>query len=187
MMWLKVALFLLVQLSWAAADESCAASGEPLNSAFVFVKPHANTEATRKMVVDKLKKAGLTILSESEINGVEIDEKALIDQHYFSIASKATILSADKIPVPNEKFEAFFGESYTKVLKDKRAFNAIDACKKFGCTPIELNDAWREAEKADKVVKLGGGFYCGMYRYTAAEIICNMLLSNNAIRTSFCA
>lgn len=162
-MWAKlVSLLLLSQLSWAVADESCSASGAPLNSAFVFVKPHANTPATRAMVVDKLNNAGVTILSETEINGVEIDKKSLIDQHYFSIASKATILPADKIPVPNEKFESFFGESYANVLKDKRAFNALEACKQFGCTPMELNDAWREAEKAGKVVKLGGGFYCGM-------------------------
>lgn len=160
-MWAKIVLLLLTHLSWSAADESCAASGGPLNSAFVFVKPHANTPATREMVVDKLSKAGLTILSETEINGIEIDEKSLIDQHYFSIASKATILPAEKIPVPNGKFEAFFGESYTSVLKDKRAFNAIEACTQFGCTPIELDEAWKEAEKAGKVVKLGGGFYCG--------------------------
>mmetsp|Transcript_35942 Transcript_35942/g.86872 ORF Transcript_35942/g.86872 Transcript_35942/m.86872 type:complete len:334 (+) Transcript_35942:31-1032(+) len=161
-MWSTLVFLLVAQLSWAAAEESCAASGAPLNSAFVFVKPHANTPATREMVVDKLNKAGLTILSQSEINGVEIDEKSLIDQHYFSIASKATILPADKIPVPNEKFEAFFGESYASVLKDKRASNALEACKRFECSPIELNDAWREAEKAGKVVKLGGGFYCGL-------------------------
>ena len=70
----------------------CAPSSLP-NSAFVFVKPHANTPATQALVRDKLKGAGFTILSEKEIAGSVIDEKKLIDQHYYAIASKATILT----------------------------------------------------------------------------------------------
>lgn len=62
------------------------------------MKPHANTKATQDMVREKLKAAGIEILSETDISGKTIDEKKLIDQHYYAIASKATILSADKIP-----------------------------------------------------------------------------------------
>ena len=128
------------------------------NSAFVFVKPHANTEATQKMVREKLLAKGIEILSESDIDGNTIDEKKLIDQHYYAIASKATILAADKIPVPEDKFEESFGEKWCDVLKEGRAANAMQACEKFGCTADELNEAWQGA----KVVKFGGGFYCGL-------------------------
>ena len=128
------------------------------NSAFVFVKPHANTEATQKMVREKLLEKGIEILSEADIDGNTIDEKKLIDQHYYAIASKATILPADKIPVPEEKFEETFGEKWGDVLKEGRAANALDACKKFGCNAEELDAAWQKA----KVVKFGGGFYCGL-------------------------
>lgn len=129
-----------------------------LNSAFVFVKPHANTEATQQMVREKLIAAGITILSESEVDGATIDEKKLIDQHYYAIASKATILPAKDIPVPADKFQESFGESWETVLSEDRAANAMDACKIFGCTPAELNDAWQKIE----AVKFGGGFYCGL-------------------------
>lgn len=37
----------------------------------------------------------------------------------------------------------------------------MEACEKFGCTPMELNDAWRQAEEKSQVQKFGGGFYCG--------------------------
>jgi hypothetical protein len=127
------------------------------NSAFVFVKPHANTPATRDLVVDKLTKAGIQILEERDIDGVEIDKSGLIDQHYYSIASKATILPAEDIPVPVDKFEETFGESWATVLKEKRACNAMEACQRFDCSPAELNDAWQTIE----TVKFGGGFYCG--------------------------
>jgi hypothetical protein len=126
------------------------------NSAFVFVKPQANTPATRDLVVDKLTSAGIQILGEHDINGQQIDKRGLIDQHYYSIASKATILPVDKIPVPADKFEKAFGESWSTVLEEKRACNAMEACKRFGCTPAELNDAWQKLEPE----KFGGGFYC---------------------------
>ena len=131
---------------------------EVSNSAFVFVKPHANTKKTQDLVRQKLVDAGITILSESDISGSTIDEKKLIDQHYYAIASKATILSADKIPVPTDKFEDAFGEKWETVLAENRAANAMDACKIFGVDATGLDKAWGSA----KVTKFGGGFYCGL-------------------------
>lgn len=58
---------------------------------------------------------GLTILAEDEIKGTDIDSKKLIDNHYYAIASKATILKPDALPVPADKFEDFFGESWATV------------------------------------------------------------------------
>jgi hypothetical protein len=139
----------------ALSTDSCDA--KLLNSAFVFVKPHANTPATQALVKEKLMDAGITILSETDIDGTTIDEKKLIDQHYYAIASKATILPASKIPVPEDKFKKAFGESWETVLRGNRACNALEACKRFGCTPEELNDAW---QKSTHVEKFGGGFYC---------------------------
>ena len=57
------------------------------NSAFVFVKPHANTPLVQKLVREKLIAAGCTILSEADIDGKIIDEQRLIDQHYYAIGT----------------------------------------------------------------------------------------------------
>eukprot|EP00567_Pseudictyota_dubia_P011414 CAMPEP_0197443598 /NCGR_PEP_ID=MMETSP1175-20131217/9300_1 /TAXON_ID=1003142 /ORGANISM="Triceratium dubium, Strain CCMP147" /LENGTH=349 /DNA_ID=CAMNT_0042974255 /DNA_START=98 /DNA_END=1147 /DNA_ORIENTATION=+ len=161
---LTSAAALFYQRPTEAAGTTCDADGATmtdslLNSAFVFVKPHANTKATQDMVREKLTGAGISIKSEHDIAGTTIDEKKLIDQHYYAIASKATILSAKDIPVPADKFEAEFGEKWEDVLKDGRACNAMEACEKFGCDSDGLNAAWK---KATKVVKFGGGFYCGL-------------------------
>lgn len=67
----------------AKSDKTCDA---PLtNSAFVFVKPHANTASVQDLVRNTLKSKGVTILSEAGISGETIDEKKLIDQHYYAI------------------------------------------------------------------------------------------------------
>jgi len=57
----------------------------------------------------------------------------------------------------------FFGESWDKVVAEKRASNAMDACNNyFDSDSNAIAEAWREAEKLNKVVKFGGGFYCGL-------------------------
>ena len=118
------------------------------------------------MVREKLIEAGITILSESDVDGKTIDEKKLIDQHYYAIASKATILPAKDIPVPTDKFQSSFGESWETVLAEDRAVNALDACARFGCDASELNDAWQNTQ----AVKFGGGFYCGLVSFKGKEL-----------------
>jgi hypothetical protein len=63
--------------SSSTAEKSCAAaaSSSLSNSAFVFIKPHANTLATQTLVREKLVASGISILSELEIDGKTIDEK----------------------------------------------------------------------------------------------------------------
>ena len=60
-----------------------------VNEAFVFIKPHANNKAVQDLVRSKFGEKGIEIVSEGEINGATIDSNGFIDQHYYSIASKA--------------------------------------------------------------------------------------------------
>merc|ERR1719253_1368259 len=134
----------------------------PKNSAFVFVKPHAVTEKTTDMVRKGLKAKGLRITSEGVLTSEVIDEKKLIDQHYYAIASKATILKPHELNVPKDKFKSSFGLEWDDALAKGIVLNAMDACKEFDCTADELNEAWAACKKAKQLVKFGGGFYCGL-------------------------
>jgi hypothetical protein len=154
----SIILSTMASATSSSSSGSSSSCGTLKNSAFVFVKPHANTDATQSMVREKLLASGIDILSESDINGKTIDEKKLIDQHYYAIASKATILDPKDIVVPEDKFQEAFGETWATALAEGRAANAMQACAKFGCTAEELDAAWQSA----KVVKFGGGFYCGL-------------------------
>lgn len=47
----------------------------------------------------ELEQAGLKITSSGSISAEEIDQGQLIDNHYYAIASKATLLTPDKLNV----------------------------------------------------------------------------------------
>jgi len=130
------------------------------NSAFVFVKPAAVTDKMKELVKETLEKKGLKVLKEGSIDAATIDKKQLVDKHYYAIASKATLLTPDKLNIPTDKFKAQFGLEWADVLKDGKALNAKDACDKFKVDADELDKMWAGAKKAKTLVKFGGGFYC---------------------------
>jgi nucleoside diphosphate kinase len=139
-----------------------------MNAAFVFIKPHANNEKAQQVVKDSLIARGLTIVKEGEFTGEQIDEQMLIDQHYYAIASKATLLKPADIPVPADKFEATFGLSWAQAQADGKVFNAIEACKVLGVDAEGLDALWNTCKK----VKFGGGFYCGEVNHEGKTIYC---------------
>jgi len=102
----------------------------------------------------------IKVVKEGSIAAADIDKKQLIDKHYYAIASKATLLTPDKLTVPADKFKEQFGLEWADVLKDGLALNAKDACEKMGIDADAINDMWGEAKKKKTLVKLGGGFYC---------------------------
>jgi hypothetical protein len=138
--------------------QSDCAAAETKNSAFVFIKPHANTTKTQNLVSSTFKEKGINVVREGELTGKQIDDGRLIDQHYYAIASKATLMKPAQLPVPAKKFEDAFGLSWEKALADGVVYNALDACQFLGISADELDRAWAPAKK----VKFGGGFYCGL-------------------------
>ena len=138
-----------------------------------FAKPHANRHFAIEAIKKKFADCEIGILKEGEITGEEIDEKQYIDQHYYAIASKATILKPAALNIPTDKFKAQFGEEWSDVLAKGRALNALDTKAKLGISADELDAKWGAAKKAGKLIKFGGGFYCGylqdydMYTFNA--------------------
>ena len=126
--------------------------GNLKNTAFVFVKPHAVTEDVKSLVKTTLEGKGLKVLTEGEIKSEEIDEKKLIDQHYYAIASKATILKPEQLNVPADKFKEQFGLEWEEALKNGNVYNAMDGCAKLDITPDELDTQWGICKKAKKLV-----------------------------------
>ena len=60
--------------------------------------------------------------------GDVIDSKKLIDQHYYAIASKATILKPRELNVPKDKFKNFFGLEWEEA-SNHGGMETISLCK----------------------------------------------------------
>ena len=131
------------------------------NKAFLFIKPHAVTDKTKALVKEQLQKKGFDIKDEGEIKSEDFDSKQLIDNHYYAIASKATLLKPSELNIPEDKFETKFGLSWADALAGGRVFNALDACADLDIDAVEMDKQWGIHKKADKLIKFGGGFYCG--------------------------
>eukprot|EP00929_Paragymnodinium_shiwhaense_P037244 TRINITY_DN1987_c0_g2_i1.p1 TRINITY_DN1987_c0_g2~~TRINITY_DN1987_c0_g2_i1.p1 ORF type:complete len:2122 (-),score=771.88 TRINITY_DN1987_c0_g2_i1:341-6706(-) len=136
------------------------------NKAFVFVKPHAmvGDGAVEKLVRQKFADAKISILNEGVLDAKVIDEKKLIDKHYGAIASKASLLKPAETN-PSSKAKEQFGEKFSLpwdvALQKNMVFNAVDACKKLGINGDEMEKLWSVAKDNGKLLKFGGGFYCG--------------------------
>ena len=86
--------------SSAGGRGDSATAGAPGNSAFVFTKPHADTPAVRALVAQQLLAAGCAIRDSGSIDGTTIAALGYIDRHYYSIASKATLLRPAQVRTP---------------------------------------------------------------------------------------
>jgi nucleoside diphosphate kinase len=153
----------------AKASALAGASGTltpyPKNQAFVFVKPHAVTDAAVAAVKEGFAAKGITIVEEGVLTGPVIDEKKLIDNHYYAIANKASLTLPKDLNPPEAKQEDFlklFGISWADALAQDKVFNALDACKKAGLTGDQMDKTWAKTKKAGQLVKFGGGFYAGL-------------------------
>jgi len=132
-----------------------------MQQAFVFAKPHANKGDVIDLIKKTFDEKGISVLKEGSMTGPEIDQGKFIDEHYYAIASKATMKEPSELNIPKDKFHDKFGEKWDDVLSAGRALNAMDAKKKLNVSADELDAIWGAAKKADRLIKFGGGFYCG--------------------------
>jgi len=134
------------------------------NKAFVFVKPHAVTAKTLALVAKLFASSAIRVCDEGEIAAETIDSDELVDRHYYAIASKATLVEAEMLNVPREKFKKFYGVEWEDVARGGRAMNAKKACEVWKLSATALDAAWQQAKQDGKMCKLGGGFYCAKIR-----------------------
>jgi len=138
------------------------------NSAFVFIKPHAVTEAVKELVKSAFKTIDIKVLKEGELTSEVIEKEKLIDNHYYAIANKASLTKPKDLNPPEDKTKIFaemFGLTWEEALAAGVVYNAVDGCNKAGFSGDEMNTAWAASKKNKLLVKFGGGFYCGKISY----------------------
>ena len=82
----------------AASSRSMACEANPRSS-------DAATERVETLAKAELEAHGITTLERGSIEAEKIDQHKLIDQHFYAIASKATILKPEQLNVPDVKLQ----------------------------------------------------------------------------------
>lgn len=139
-------------------------AGPPMNSAFVFIKPHAVTGAVKKLIEQKLALNNISVLRSGEIKAEQIDKESLIDNHYGAIAARAMKQTPPELTVQEsaqEEFRKLFGLSWTDALKQGKVYNSVDGAKKLGVDLEELGMRFDKLKRGVDQLKFGGGFYVG--------------------------
>mmetsp|Transcript_23057 Transcript_23057/g.71861 ORF Transcript_23057/g.71861 Transcript_23057/m.71861 type:complete len:401 (+) Transcript_23057:105-1307(+) len=99
-----------------------------VNTAFMFIKPHADTPQVRELVVKKLEEYGIKIIAEGKINNKQM--APLIDRHYSEISKAAVTTPPDKLGMLEESealFEEKFGMNWGDAVEKGLVVNASNA------------------------------------------------------------
>jgi hypothetical protein len=71
-------------------------------------------------------------------------------------------LKPHQLNVPADKFKGQFGLEWQAALDSGKVMNALDACAALGISADDMDAQWGICKKAKKLIKFGGGFYCGL-------------------------
>ena len=114
------------------------------NTALVFVKPHAATDACENFVREHLTAAGVSIVDSGVKTAAEIKSAKLIDQHYGSLARIAMELQPADVELSETALKAFeeaYGVDWTTALGS--ALRNDEAMAKLGVDGQALEPMWR--------------------------------------------
>jgi hypothetical protein len=136
------------------------------NTAFVFIKPHANTVGVISLTRELLNSQGFVVEFEGEIDGSIIDKEWLLDRQYADIARKSVLLKPNELqlqlpPAAFMRFRNKFKIDWAAAVEDNSVFNAVDAAAALGVSYEVLNDAWLDCIRVGNMVKFDRGCYCG--------------------------
>lgn len=134
----------------------------PKNQAVVFIKPNAANGDTETLVKTMFKTCGIEIIHDTLIQPHAIRER--IDGHYGAISSRAMTQPPANLVLPDLALEDFcykFGLLWADAIANGWVKNAADASKDWGLDVDAMEIAWRQAERENRVLKIGSGLYLG--------------------------
>ena len=129
------------------------------NRALIFIKPQAVRPRAVEFIKKFLVQRGIRFANSGTILSEEIENRNIIDRHYFAISRSATVVPGSEYPFSPEEEAAFqtgYGKSLAQIRDAGQLLNATEGSVRLGnISSGELNRLWR----AGKEVKLGSGLY----------------------------
>ena len=122
------------------------------NHALILVEHFAVTEKTVLMIQDTLREHHMNLRSKGPITAEEIRKRRIVDQHFYNEARTATAVNPKSVNIPRLKFQSKFGTSWSQILKDRIAYNALQASDELGLSELDLATRWTETVAAGNVL-----------------------------------
>ena len=134
-----------------------------MNTALVFIKPHAVNDKVVALAKDFLSAAGCAVVQEGVLTAEAIGAKGIIDDHYAALAANAVKLKPRELLVGDKNKAAFkeaFGADWDGAAADgATVLNLADFRSKHpAMSVLEIEKRWR----AGKTVKLAPGTYVSL-------------------------
>lgn len=130
-----------------------------MNTAFVFLKPHAANDATASFAKKHLDANKVTVLKEGVLKAEEILEHGIIDTHYAALAASAVISAPSALPISAEKkqeFQSKYGTSWDEAASKGTLLNLAQfQTQNPGMSVQEIEAKWRSGP----TLKLAPGNY----------------------------
>lgn len=146
----------------ALTFQASSATSLLMNKSMLFVKPHANTNEVRDVIVGFLAERNYKIVDQGSVAGEELRE--CVDKQFADAGKKALVLSPHECSLSSISMMAFeqkFQISWSVAVRKQLVQNAHEACHILAVNAGELGSAWLESVRQNKVVKLGRDFFCG--------------------------
>lgn len=149
------------------------------NTAFLFIKPHAVTNAVIQFVEKSLADRGIRIVRTGSISADEMEKRRVVDRHYQVISRFALgELPPDQIVLTRAAQDSFFDTfrvTWQDAIHEGRVCSAQDAAIQLGrVSATEIAEQWSEASK----VRLAPGLYVGLFSNSGLFVINGFYLRN---------
>ena len=94
------------------AVQACVDGAQPVNVAFLFIKPHAVTDEAEVLLRARCDRDGVEIIDCGALSAGEMDQRGVVDRHYGQLARRAMTISPGQLPVLSDKVRAAFSETF---------------------------------------------------------------------------
>ena len=119
-----------------------------LNSAVLFIKPHASSTGAQFVINATLDDYDIRIVSTGKYSAEEAVERRIFSQQYSYIEQFAVHTEPSNFVMTTSELETFsntFQEGWTNVVAGGRIWNAASACETLHLSAEELYDLWKGA------------------------------------------
>lgn len=112
------------------------------NRAIVLLKPHADNAKCEALLLETLRKWGVTVDSQQRMRGPDVDSQKLIDLHYGSLAAAAMEVQPEAFELTDTNRRDFF-EQFGVQWEAARKLRNPEALQLLQCDGLQLEKMWR--------------------------------------------